>query len=71
MPLLAVMSASAKPTGASLKVKVMVAVCPNFKAAVLLEISRVGGTMSSKLVTIVANWLFPVAAPCTTAFMAF
>ena len=37
------MSAAAKPVGTSLKVKVIVALSPTFKAATLLVIARVGG----------------------------
>ena len=42
VPPVVVVSPAAKPVGASLKVKVMVAVWPAFRAATLLVIARVG-----------------------------
>ncbi len=46
VPPVVVMSLAAKPVGASLKVKVMVAVSPDLTALALLLIVRVGGVSS-------------------------
>ena len=46
VPPVVVTSAAAKPVGASLKVKVMVAVSPALRALALLVIASVGGVSS-------------------------
>ena len=48
VPPTVVMSLAAKPLGASLKVKVTVAVWPDAKAAALLVIARVGAVVSGE-----------------------
>ena len=52
-PPVVVMSLAAKPVGASLKVKVMVAVSPALRALALLVIVRVGATVSILIVGVV------------------
>ena len=57
------MSAAAKPVGTSLKVKVIVALSPTFKAATLLVIARVGASVSMLMVGVVpAPPLLPTAS---------
>ena len=46
VPLVVLTFAAAKPKGASLKVKVMVALSPIFTAATLLVIAKVGASVS-------------------------
>ena len=46
-----VMSPSAKPVGASEKVKVMVAVSPALRELTLLEMAMVGGVLSAGVIT--------------------
>ena len=50
VPPLMVISAAAKPVGASLKVKVMVAVWPVARVEALLVMARVGATVSILIV---------------------
>ena len=53
MPPVVVTSDAAKPVGASLKVKVMVAVSPILSAATLLVIASVGASVSMLMVGVV------------------
>ena len=63
VPPVVVMSLAAKPVGASLKVKVMVAVSPALTALALLVIVRVGASVSMLIVGVVpAPPLLPAAS---------
>lgn len=52
VPPLVAMSPAAKPTGASLKVKVTVAVSPILTAATPLVMAKVGGTVSTLMLRV-------------------
>ena len=63
VPPVVVTSDAAKPVGASLKVKVMVAVSPALRALALLVIARVGASVSMLIVGVVpAPPLLPAAS---------
>ena len=63
VPPVVVTSDAAKPVGASLKVKVMVAVSPALTALALLVMARVGATVSILIVGVVpAPPLLPAAS---------
>ena len=63
VPPVVVTSDAAKPVGASLKVKVMVAVWPVTRVAALLVIARVGASVSMLMVGVVpAPPLLPAAS---------
>ena len=70
VPPVVVTSAAAKPVGASLKVKVMVAVSPALRALALLVIATVGAKVSpviaTELLTTLALPLEFVNAPAAT-----
>ena len=70
VPPVVVTSAAAKPVGASLKVKVMVAVSPALRALALLVIVRVGAKVSpviaTELLTTLALPVEFVNAPAAT-----
>ena len=62
-PPVVVMSLAAKPVGASLKVKVMVAVSPALTALALLVMARVGASVSILMVGVApAPPLLPAAS---------
>ena len=62
-PPVVVMSLAAKPVGASLKVKVMLAVSPALRALTLLVIARVGASVSMLMLGVVpAPPLLPAAS---------
>ena len=62
-PPVVVMSPAAKPVGASLNVKVTVAVSPDFTAATLLLMANVGARVSMAMVGVVpAPPLLPAAS---------
>jgi hypothetical protein len=65
VPPVVVMSASINPTGASLKVKVIVAVSPTLTAATLLVIASVGASVSTEI-SRVALVVLPAASVETT-----
>ena len=59
VPWLALMSASAKPTGTSLKLKLMVAVSPALTAATLLDSMTLGAWVSMVTLAVVAALVLP------------
>ena len=74
MPPVVTTSPASKPVGASLKLKVMTAVCPAFRALALLVIASVGATMSMLIAGVVpAAPLLPaksVYRPLATVMLA-
>ena len=63
VPPMVVMSLSANPTGASLKVKVMVAVCPAIRLLTSLVMDSVGAKVSMLMLGVVpAPPLLPAAS---------
>ena len=67
VPPLVVMSEAAKPLGASLKVKVMVAVWPAIRLETSLVIARVGAVVSANVVSKLIDGLVPAPPVLPTA----